>query len=429
MSDAAIEHLILEYAGLNSELLGSGNIARAVADGMERTGLRDQGEYLQLLKSSAAEMETLINNLVVAETWFFRDHEPFVFLNSYIQSVWLPSHPKQQLRILSAPCSTGEEPYSIAIMLLEMGLMPEQFHIDAADISRHAVETARRAVYHDRAFRGHGADGRDRYFRRTAEGRVLEERVQRLIHFHVANLVQPAFLAGQAPYHVVFCRNMVIYLVEAARAHVLHNLNRLLVPRGILVVGHAELTYFQQAGYAPVAHARSFACIQGGQAACSKAPQQERMKTRHISARHSVAPPTSVLSRPVRSEAEADTPDEPDRERSRSDASERAENALIPIRRLADQGSLDQARLLCEQFLHEYPSSAEAYCLLGLIHQASDRLDAAETGYLKALYLNPRCVEALVHLGLCYARRGDAVKAMRFKERAQRMEITEKQPA
>ena len=100
MADAAIKHLILERAGLNPESLGHQNIERAVADGMERTGLRDQGEYLQLLKSSAAEMETLIDNLVVAETWFFRDHEPFVFLNSYIQSVWLPSHPKQQLRIL-----------------------------------------------------------------------------------------------------------------------------------------------------------------------------------------------------------------------------------------------------------------------------------------------------------------------------------------
>ena len=121
--------------------------------------------------------------------------------------------------------------------------------------------------------------------------------------------------------------------------------------------------------------------------------------------------------------------DEPDRKRSRPDTSERAENTLTSIRRLADQGALDQARLLCEQFLHEHPSSAEAYCLLGLIHQASDRLDAAEAGYLKALYLNPRCVEALVHLGLYYERRGDAVKAMRFKQRAQRMEMTEKQPA
>ncbi len=403
----SIEQLLHQRAGLDPESVGPRNIDRAVAVAMERIGLRHESEYLVLLKTSTTELMALIDAIVVPETWFFRDREPFVFLKKYVQASWLPSSHGRRLRILSAACSTGEEPYSIAIALLEAGLTPEQFHVDAADISESAIRKARQADYHERAFRGNLAESHARYFKRSAGRWVLDEHVARRVHFYVDNLVDSGFLANQAPYQVVFCRNMIIYLSDEARSLVLKNLERLLVPGGILVVGHSELTFFQQAGYTPVSHARSFACIQGG--------EKERMRTRRESAHPAKLGSSAPAPDPGPAHRAAEFSPEPPEPA-------RAESGLNAVRRLADQGELERARSLCEQILKDQAPGAEVYCLLGLIQQASDRLDAAEACYMKALYLDPRCVEALVHLGLCYERKGDAVRAALVRERARRIE-------
>lgn len=418
MTSVAIAQWILERTGLNPESLGARNVERAVAAAMEQAGLANVSDYLVRLQSSAAELEALLDSLVIAETWFFRDREPFVFLKHHVQSTWLASHPPRRLRVLSAPCSTGEEPYSIAMTLLDAGLTPEQFHIDAVDISRRAIETACRAVYRERAFRGNDQRFLNRYFHRIPDGYVLDDRVVQLVNFHTDNLVRPVFLAAQEPYDIVFCRNMVIYLAEPARVIFLEALNRWLVPQGFLITGHSELTFFQQAGYTPVRHARSFACIRNG----STERQAMGHKLGVITARPA-APrrPARLAPCSVAGSVSPVPQVEPDRKSPPND--------LDAIRDLADQGALVQARTQCEQFLKDHPPSAEAYCLLGLIQQASGHLDAAEAGYLKALYLEPRCVEALVHLSLCYEHQGNAPRALLYRERARRIESSEKQPA
>ena len=404
MAKPAIEQFLLQRAGLYPESIGPRNIERAVAAAMERTGVHDESEYLALLKRSDTELPSLIDAIVVPETWFFRDREPFVFLKKHVQTAWLPLNSGRRLRVLSAACSTGEESYSIAITLLEAGLAPGQFHIDAVDISEGAIQKARGAAYGERAFRGSQADSHARYFRQLSGRFILDEGVARLVNFHVDNLVDPVFLATQEPYQVVFCRNMIIYLSDEARSLVLKNLARLLVPSGILVVGHSELTFFQQAGYAPVSHARSFACIKDGAA--------ERMRKRRSPA-GTKRPATAVP--PVPEHRIADLLQE-------RPAAVCPPAGLDVVRRLADQGDLENARSLCERIIRDQPPGAEAYCLLGLIHQASDRLHDAEACYLKAVYLDPRCVEALVHLGLCYARRGDETRAALIRDRARRIE-------
>lgn len=411
MANAAIEKLILARAGLHPESIGSGNIARAVASAMTRAGLRDEAEYLDLLSSSTGEMQGLINALVIPETWFFRDGEPFVFLKKYVQATWLPANPGRKLRVLSIPCSTGEEPYSIALTLLEAGLKPGQFHIDAADISVEAIEKAKRACYRERSFRDKLAECYARYFHRTEEGLALDQNVAQLVSFHLDNLVHPSFLANREPYDVVFCRNMVIYLSADARELVLKNLARLIVPRGLLFAGHSEISFFQNAGYTPVPHAHSFACVQG------RAPAREHPTT---AARRSAA--ERGRARPRRAPAIAATaPAKP--------AAEPEESGLDAARLLADQGQLARAGELCVQYLRNRPADAKAQCLLGLIHQAMDRLEAAEACYTKALYLDPQCVEALVHLALCHERRGDRQQADLMRERARRIETALKRTA
>ncbi len=403
MPNPAIEQLLRQRAGLDPESVGRRIIARAVAAGKQRTGSSDDRDYLAALARSPAEWAALIDAVVVPETSFFRDREPFAFLRNQVLDAWLPAHPGQTLRVLSAACSTGEEPYSIAITLLEAGVAPEQFHIDAADISAAAVRQARRAQYRQQAFRGQPPASLDRYVERGSGGWVLKPIVTRQVDFHVDNLVDPAFLAGQAPYPVVFCRNVVIYLAEEARSRVLQNLERLLAPAGILFAGHSELAFFQRAGYAPLAHARSFACIRAG--------DPGRRRTQSARPASGAAPlPAKAPPPPAAVPAlECIDPSAP-------------EGGLAAARRLADRGELARARLLCERLLKDQPPRADAYCLLGLVHQASGRLAEAETCYAKALYLDPRCLEALVHLGLCHERRGDGAGAAVMRDRARRIE-------
>ena len=129
----------------------------------------DLQTYLRRLQTSLAELEELIELVVVPETWFFSDRKPFTFLEHYVKSEWLPNRNNGILRLLSIPCSTGEEPYSLAMLLLNAGLTPDKFRIDAVDISKKALLKATNAVYNQNSFRGEDLPQRERYFQQTAD--------------------------------------------------------------------------------------------------------------------------------------------------------------------------------------------------------------------------------------------------------------------
>src|SRR5919199_6211265 len=127
MAQATIEALLGKKIGLDASTIGSSKITRAIESRRLACGVPDLQSYLQLLQTSPQELEELIENVIVPETWFFRDRKPFDFLGRYVISEWLPNPKNRSLRILSLPCCTGEEPYSIAITLIEAGLPPTQF--------------------------------------------------------------------------------------------------------------------------------------------------------------------------------------------------------------------------------------------------------------------------------------------------------------
>ena len=91
--------------------------------------------YERLVSQSETELQALIEEVVVSESWFFRDERPFQWFREHIRAHWLDDRLRPPLRILSLPCAGGEEPYSIAMTLLELGFRRDRFHIDAVDIS------------------------------------------------------------------------------------------------------------------------------------------------------------------------------------------------------------------------------------------------------------------------------------------------------
>src|SRR6516165_3425841 len=121
---------------------------------MKALGLLRVEEYRQRLLSSAGEFEELLETVVVKETWFFRDADVFSSLARLAIEQWLPRNRGGKMRLLSLPCSSGEEAFSIVMALLDAGMPADQFDVDAVDISNRALMCARRGVYMKNAFRG-----------------------------------------------------------------------------------------------------------------------------------------------------------------------------------------------------------------------------------------------------------------------------------
>nr|MDQ2694066.1 hypothetical protein [Pseudomonadota bacterium] len=119
-----IKELIQGLTGLDTGATGTDALVPAVQRRMKALSLADPGEYHRRLLSARAELAALIEEVVVPETWFFRDRAAFDLLAHHVCHTWLPHHPQRPLRLLSAPCSSGEEPYSMAMTLLESGLPP-----------------------------------------------------------------------------------------------------------------------------------------------------------------------------------------------------------------------------------------------------------------------------------------------------------------
>ena len=422
---AAVEKRFTDTLGLNTAAIGGAGIERIVRAGMKRSGVADAAAYLSLLSTSPEEFERCLEELVVPETWFFRDREPFILLKQSLCGQWFPSHPDETVRILSAPCSTGEEPYSIAMTLLTAGIAPRQFRLDAADISRRALCAAGQAVYGKGAFRQTLTAAQEASFIRTPRVWRVDEAVVRTVHFFRENLIDPRFLAGYEPYHVIFCRNVFIYLTEEARRLVLANISRLLAPDGILFTGHAEVGILLQHGFTAIRHARAFACRRTGESPLpGDTPSGDRFE---ICPQKAWAGRPAVLSappparRPPPAEAPGDRfqicPQNPSPIPIPQSAT--VDTLHAEALSLADRGLFDEAAALCRQYLQEQRPHADVYFLLGLIHEAARRSGEAEECYLKALYLGPNHYETLIHLSLLYRQQGDGRKAALYRRRAE----------
>lgn len=167
------ERLLKSRIGLDASSVGSAVIERAVRQRMSGLALHDEDEYWMRLNGSPGEVQALIEAVVVPETWFFRYPESFTTL-ARLAFERLPSlGGGRALRILSLPCSTGEEPYSIVMALLDAGLSEYLFEVDALDVSARVIERASLGVYGRNSFRGDELGFRDRHFSEVAEGYQL----------------------------------------------------------------------------------------------------------------------------------------------------------------------------------------------------------------------------------------------------------------
>jgi chemotaxis protein methyltransferase WspC len=421
MDVSAAERLLQERIGLDPASAGPGLVARAVRSRMKSLGIaRSEGaSYLALLEESPSELQSIIEEVVVPESWFFRDDRPFAFLREHLSGRRLSEESPLPLRLLSLPCARGEEPYSIAMMLLDLGFVGAQFRIDAVDLSHTALEAARLGIYNAHAFRSADLSFRDRYFHRTAAGFALASEVKRLVHFRQANILDEGLYGLEPPFDVIFCRNLLIYFDTPSRARAVGRLDRLLARHGILILGHAEQLGILGPQFRPVGGTGSFAFERGAPGVDQPVPKPSHRparaphkraatKTTPVHVEHSV-PPARAEAKPGIAASARPVDGESD-----------AAASLAHAHRLADQGRHAEAAELCEADLRRRGPSARTYFLLGVVRQAAGERSQAATCFEKAVYLDPLHEEALLSLALIAHRAGDHAAATNYRRRAGR---------
>jgi chemotaxis protein methyltransferase WspC len=396
-----IEDRLRETIGLDAATVGPGLIQRAVRQRMRSLGLKRVEDYQRSLEHSRAEWNELVESVVVTETWFFRDPEPIAALVRLVRQEWLPVHSTARLRLLSVPCASGEEPFSLVMALLDAGVPADRFQVAGLDISARALARAAQGVYGRNSFRGADLAFRDRYFQPAEEGFRLDPVVRNCVRFGRGNLLSGAHRHDGTGYDFIFCRNLLIYLDPAMRRKALDELERLLSPTGVLFVGPVELAFAVAHGFTKATIPMAFACRKAGHAARRQGPARQSKLS-------ALAPgPQS------KGEFQAQLP---------GGTSLCLDTDLETARCLADAGRLKEAAEICEAHLRENRASAQAHYLLGLVREA-DGVPGAIECYRKALYLEPNHCESLLQMALLLQKNGDAARARVFKSRAQRLKL------
>jgi chemotaxis protein methyltransferase WspC len=255
-------------------------------------------------------------------------------------------------------------------------------------------------------------------FFRPAEGGgwQLDESILETVHFRHANLVDPQPLPGSKPYDLIFCRNLLIYLHDAARQQVIDSLVRLLAPEGLIATGHAEPLSALDERFCQVEPDRCFLFAR---------------HTKHESTSALQAPPTAkrgtgpiaktATASPARRAAPRATPPRPKKaQASMVIASTSPDDALSLARLHADAGRLQEAWAACQDQLKAAGPSAKLFTLMGIVEQARQNFAAARQCFEKALYLDPQHGDSLLHLMLLCEQQGAHDQASLLRGRLER---------
>jgi chemotaxis protein methyltransferase CheR len=359
----------------------------------------------------------LIARLTIGETHFWRDHPVFDALEHHVlPDLVAARHSRRALRVWSAACSTGEEPYSLAILLDRLLLDRAAWDLTVlgTDLNPASLETARRGLYRPWALRDVPAAVRERYFRgRGARGIEVDAEIRRMVRFETINLTEPfpQSVTG-APMDLILCRNVLMYLTPEAASRVVVQLRATLAQDGWLVVAPAEASAEAFRPLRPMNFTGAIFFRAG-------AAQEEPKKTDPAV---TLAPARRLKeARPKRDRAAGRTsalppPRPPPDQSSPAELKARAQA-------LADGGNLDEARRWCQRALAGDRLDAGAYRLLAAIEQERGRTAASIDALRRALYLEPDASEAHLALGRLLLARGERRSALRHLATAERLRL------
>jgi len=240
-----LRDLINAHAGLHfgdeSLVIFDRRLSERVSE-LQLSGFDEYYKYLRFHARGPAELEEVIERLITTETYFFRqEYQLRAFSRELLPRLLETNRASRRLAIWSAGCATGEEVYTLAILVHESGLFDGwEVRIFGSDISRHNVAFARRGVYRAASFRTTSPEARRAHFEEAAEGSRVRDSIRRFCHFGQLNLIDGGRSSIVGRVDVVLCRNVLIYFDMRSRKTVIENLYERLTPGGYLLLGHSE---------------------------------------------------------------------------------------------------------------------------------------------------------------------------------------------
>lgn len=240
-----LRDMINVHFGLHFDDSGMYLFERRLADRVAALELSSFDEYYKYLRFNAngrRELDEAIETLTTKETYFFRqEYQLRAFQNELLPRIARANAASRQVSVWSAGCSTGEEAYTIAMLMLQSGTMYNwDMRVIGSDLSKNSVAFARRGVYRGASFRTMSEQVLNRYFTRVEGGYQVIDSVRRICHFGQLNLLDNVRASNVGRVDAIFCRNVLIYFDEQKKKRVIDTLYQRLVPGGYLLLGHSE---------------------------------------------------------------------------------------------------------------------------------------------------------------------------------------------
>jgi len=261
---ALMRQLILQLAGVSLDESKGYLIETRLGPIAERSGCSNFNEFYFRLRyqPDPVLVEAVVDAITTHETIFFRDGAPFDALQYKLLPEVIDARERagqpRRLRLWSAACSTGQEPYSMAMIVLELlgDVKGWDIQIVATDIAKATLQQAERGIYAETDIaRSARPNLMVKYLEPTTGGRRVKEEVRRLVRWQQCNLLSP--LTGLGPFDVIFLRNVLIYFEAEARRDLARRAAQTLLPHGWLVVGAAENLLDAGPQFAPQTHCRA----------------------------------------------------------------------------------------------------------------------------------------------------------------------------
>lgn len=449
---AQLAEFVASHMGLHFPPERAADLQRGMQAAAREFGFQDAGECAQWLLSAPLtreQEEILAGNLTVGETYFLRERGVFAMIEEQVLPELIRTRRggEQRLRLWSAACCSGEEPYSLAISVRRMlpDLANWQVTILASDINPRFLRRAARGVFGEWSFRDTPPGFKERHFTRTEDGRwEIQPEIRRMVDFFQLNLAKdayPSLLNNTNAVDLILCRNVLIYFAPEPFARVIKNLARCLTEGGWLVLGPNEVSQAALPDLAPVRfpgtvfHRKDSSSPRPAEL---RFPRWEEEGQRRDFSTPPVATffapdipvvpePASVAPLPMET---VPSPGEPallpvyeqavtlfDQGRYADAAALLAGDSTEPrvlallVRAKANQGRLAEALAGCDRLIAADKLNAEGHYLRATVLQELGELTAAVSAFKRALYLDQDFVPAhfaLGHLARAQGRRAEA---------------------
>ena len=427
MSLERIITMLYDSMGLHADTIGEKAILDSVNIRMKDCNIVDVDKYYQKLTRYSDELKELIEEVVVPETWFFRDNKPFKQLIKFADEEWGAKTSNKPLRILSLPCATGEEPYSIAMTMLDAGFMPSQVEIDALDISKRNIRRCKEAAYRPHSFRGVENATRDKFFHPNNDKYEPDIIIKSMVNFSQASILDPALLFSKKSYDVVFCRNLLIYFDAETQLKARRALNKLLTAKGLLFLGHAETGIFLDGWHLSRKYPKAFIVRKFNDDTNEVQEKKTFVSTLNKNNKNGIKPLKDVLKPKFKFNTNNVKTKELNSNKVKKTIDKDNITSLKGAEQLFSRKKYRDAENTCLTLLEKDKQESKIHFLLGKINIETNNLDKAAKYFHNVIYLSPGNYDALMHLYRLELSKGNETQAERLLKRAERTQAKAEQ--